>query len=306
MNYANREEAMRAGMAAGEALARRHNRRDALRMIAVAVILLALASALVLSRPSKADLPVIDPSHIFATEMGFAKDLAAMGEQLAVAKQAYQAAVGQLGAMLRSIDPNQLANQIGALNPLGDVTQLTGSVTGIQGMVSGRGLNMNGLVNRFMQGNNYYTSPYAPTGFQTGYAADRTLRSSTSLSSLQAMATQSLTSVQDHLSGIEELQAELSVATTEADLSALRGKIEAQTAALNGQALQLSALNSMWQAQKEAFEQRSLQKQRQDADRLLQSVEGNGQAPAAGGMVATGGNAPPVMPTTFTTMPPGG
>ncbi len=47
--FANREEAIRAGMAEGEALARRHNIRDALRISLVFAVLFGFALWMILS-----------------------------------------------------------------------------------------------------------------------------------------------------------------------------------------------------------------------------------------------------------------
>lgn len=268
------------------------------------LMLMAGVAMVALPHPSREQIPVTDGGLIGLETSSWFRQAADMAHQLDQMKQSFRVATGTLGSLLRTIDPNNIAREVGSLNPLGDVGQITGSITGLQGMVSVRGINMQSLTSALMRGNNYYTSPYENAGTFNTNLWDR---GGASLASLQAMATQNLSSAQNHISAIDEIQAQLSAVTSEADLSAVRGRLDAETAALTANNLQVQSLTTMWQAQREALEFQKLQRQRENSDKLFESAGGgNGPSPGTGNGVMAGSGPPPAMPASFSTIPPGG
>ena len=69
---------------------------------------------------------------------------------------------------------------------------------------------------------------YRPGG--ADFNATQLNNSATSLANVQALATQSLQSIQNHITGLDQLREQLSSVSSEADLAAIRGRIEAEQA----------------------------------------------------------------------------
>jgi hypothetical protein len=129
---------------------------------------------------------------------------------------------------------------------------------------------------------------YRPSG--TDFNATQLNNSAMSLANVQALADQSLESIQNHIDGLQQLRGELSNVSSDADLSAIRGRIEAEQADLQAQGVQAQELQTAMLAQQQIREQQQAEKVRQDDDELL-----NNTAPIGGGQPG-GGSVPPPFP----------
>ena len=95
---------------------------------------------------------------------------------------------------------------------------------------------------------------------------------------------QSIRRSRRHITGMTDIQQQLSsVVRTEADVSAIQGRLKAEQANLAAQGVQAQYLQTMLVAQKQPYELQQMQNQRQSADALLASVTGvDGSANTAG------------------------
>jgi hypothetical protein len=189
----------------------------------------------------------------------------------------FQGIFGQLRAMT---NPNGIAMQLfGEQNPLPAVGQITSMLQG--GMSIGQ---LGSIAQRFLNADTIYRPS------ETDFNATQLNNSAMSLANVQALADRSLESIQNHIDGLQQLRGELSNVSSEADLSAIRGRVEAEQADLQAQGVQAQELQTAMLAQQQIREQQQAQKVRQDDDELL-----NNTVPIGGGQ-AGGGSVPPPFP----------
>ena len=233
-------------------------------------ILLATTAVLALlgfqARPARAQIPTIDAASITQ-----------LLNQLQQMKQDYQVYMGIFGSLLRVVDPNSMATGIIGSQPLPSVPQISQMMVG-----NGNFGSLAGLANQFMRANTVYTPQ--STGANDFNAAFMQ-RNGNTLAGVQAMVQQSINSIQTHITGLTDVQQQLSTVKTEADVAAIQGRLQAEQANLTAQGVQVQSLQTMLAAQQQQYQLQELQNQRQSADALLQSVTGGG------------GNA--AMPTTI-------
>jgi type IV secretion system protein VirB5 len=229
-----------------------------------------------------AQVPVVDLRAIVQDAQEFSQQIGQLEKQ-------YTEMVGIYTNLLRQLDPNSIAQQLmGAANPMPQVGQVTSMITG-----SGNFGSLTGLANQFLNSDTYYKPQSAGNN---DFIAGLLNRNVNTLAGLQSMAQQSLTSLQTHMAVIQQIQQELSAATTQADVAGLQGRLQAEQANLQAQQVQAQSIAALAQAQNLAYDSMREQKQRQDADELLNKAGGN----AAGGAVMVPRRATPnAIPATF-------
>jgi Type IV secretion system proteins len=232
----------------------------------------AVASLSTYSAPSSAQIVTIDPAEITQTI-----------NTLHQLQQEYQAVMGVFGSLLRAVDPNSIATSLIGSQPLPGALQISGMLSG-----SGNFGNLSEVANQFLSANTAYTP--RSTGADD-FNASFLQRNSNTLAGVQAMIQQSIQSIQTHIAGLIDIQGELSTVKTEADVSAINGRLTAEQANLSAQGVQAQSLQTMLQAQQAQYQLQEMQKRRQSADALLQSV--------TGGVPGSGAS----TPTTTTTVP---
>jgi hypothetical protein len=232
------------------------------------LLLATVAAASVLggyARSSTAQIVTIDPAEITQTI-----------NTLHQLQQEYQAVMGVFGSLLRAVDPNSMATGLIGSQPLPGASQISGMLSG-NGSFGG----LSGLANQFLSANTVYTPQSTGAG---DFNATYLQRNGNTLAGVQAMLQQSIQSIQTHIAGLTDIQGQLSTVKTEADVSAINGRLMAEQANLSAQGVQAQSLQTMLMAQQQAYQLQEMQVQRQSADALLQSV--------------TGGTGAAVQPTT--------
>lgn len=226
-------------------------------------ILLATTAALALlgfqARLVYAQIPTIDAASI-----------AQLLNQLRQMKQDYQVYMGIFGSLLRVVDPNSMAAGIIGSQPLPGVPQIS------QMMVGGGNFgSLTGLASQFMQANTVYTPQ--STGANDFNAAFMQ-RNSNTLAGVQAMAQQSINSIQTHITGLTDVQQQLSTVKTDADVAAIQGRLQAEQANLSAQGVQAQSLQTMLAAQQAQYQLQIQQMTRQSADSTVAYYSGTGAA----------------------------
>lgn len=220
-------------------------------------LLLSAAAVLVLAGQARADLPVIDPAALIQ-----------MAQQLRQMEQDYEVYKGIFGSLLRAVDPNSMATGIIGSQPLPGASQIGQMLTG-----GGNGGQLSGLAGQFLGANTVYTpQSTGPNDFNASYLQ----RNGNTLSGVQAMAQQSISSIQSHIAGLVGIQSQLSTVQTSADVAAIQGRLQAEQANIAAQGVQAQAVQTMMMAQQQQYELQERQRDRQSADALLASVSGGG------------------------------
>jgi hypothetical protein len=229
-------------------------------------ILLAITVALALSGfqggPAKAQVATIDAAAIVQ-----------LVNQLHQMQQEYQAVMGVFGSLLRVVDPNSMATGIIGSQPLPGVPQISQIMVGNSNFGS-----LAGLASQFLQANTIYTPPSTDAN---DFNAAFMQRNGNTLAGVQAMVQQSINSIQTHITGLTDIQQQLSTVKTEADVAAIQGRLQAEQANLTAQGVQAQSLQTMLVAQQQQYALQELQNQRQSADALLASVTGGTTTTAA-------------------------
>ena len=224
------------------------------RQLAVAIGLAAALHAM----PARAQIATFDAASVLQ-----------LVNQLQQLKQQYQATLGVLGSLERAVDPNSYAAALRMVtNPMPQASQMSQLISG-----SGNFGTLGTLANQFLGGNTYYRP--TSTG-SNDFNASIIQRAGNTLAGAQAMAQQSMASIESHIAGLNTIQSQLSVATSSADLAAIQGRLQAEHANLAAQSVQAQSISTMLAAQQQQYEQMQIQRQRQDADQLAASVNGSG------------------------------
>jgi hypothetical protein len=241
--------------------------------------LIAGAAAAMLCGQAHAQVVTISPA-----------ELTKLASELDQMKQEYTATLGIFGSLVRQLDPNTYAQQLlAAANPMPQVGQITQAISGFTGTGTG---GLAGMAGQFLRSNTYYMPQSTGAG---DFNASMLQRQVSTLSNAQALAQQSMSSIQTHISGISDIQAQLSTATSQADLAAINGRLQAEQANLAAQGVQAQALNTLVQAQQAQYQQMAAQKARQDADAYAASLPGG-----TGGTAADAQTPLPQQIPTFT------
>jgi hypothetical protein len=210
--------------------------------------------------PVRADVVVVDPTSI--------QQLISQLQQM---KQEYTATMGIFGSLISTLNPNSIATNLIGSQPLPGAASISQLAVG-----GGNFGALSGLANQFLQAN----TAYAPqsTG-SNDYNASLMQRNGNTLASVLAMAQQSISSIQTHIAGLTEIQAELTTQQSQANVSAIQARLQAEQANLSAQNVQAQSLQTMLAAQQQAYELQQTQVQRQAADQFRAYVNG-GTGPA--------------------------
>lgn len=221
--------------------------------------LLVSTVSLALWSPAQAQIPTIDSAAIV--------QLVAQIEKM---KQQYTATMGIFGTLMRGIDPNSMASNLIGQQPLPGVGQI-GQIMGGSGNFG----SLSGLASQFLRNNTVYTPPSIGG---TDFNADYMMRNGNTLAGTQAMAQQSIEAMQAHISGLTQIQEELSTpgVKTSADIEAIQARLQAEQANIAAQNTQVASLGILAQTQERAYFQQRLQFQRQAADSALAYYQGTG------------------------------
>lgn len=248
--------------------------------------LLAAASALVLAipaglRPARA-IWCDDCATVWGQAQALATQVQDFAQQIQQMEEDYRMFTGIFQQLHRMVDPNNIATELfGEQNPSPEVGQVTsmlqdGVSIGSLGRIAQQFLNSDTI--------------YRPSG--TDFTATQLNNSAMSLANVQALADHSMQSIQNHITGLDQLRDQLSSVSSEADLSAIRGRIEAEQADLQAQGVQAQALQTAMLTQQQVEQQEQAQKLRQDDDELLNNTTPIG----GGGGVGAGDGGVPSFP----------
>ena len=120
---------------------------------------------------------------------------------------------------------------------------------------------------------------YRPQG--TDAQATELNNNSQGLANIQAMMAEVTQSINSHIAGLDALRGQLSSVTSTADLTALNGRISAETADIQAQGTQVASLQTQLLAEEAVMQQRALQQVRQADDDLGRAL-GNASVSAPG------------------------
>jgi len=208
-----------------------------------------------------ADILTFDP-----TSMGQSiKDAA---QALSEAQRIEQQAMNTVHQLTSVINPNAITSQLtSAVNPLPGMGNMASMVTGGGGIGS-----VTGLARQFMNAN----TVYKPTSTGTNdFVAGLLDRQSNSWSNTQAMPAQQVQDAQARYDAIAEIQDEIPNVTSQADLTALNDRLEAEKAKLAVLQVQMQSTQTMASTQVQQYQLQEMQRQRQSADALMESFGGN-------------------------------
>jgi Type IV secretion system proteins len=246
-------------------------------------ILLATVAVIGPAWHAQAQVIVEDPKSILQQIQNFTKQIHQM-------QQDFQVYTGIYTNLLSAINPNAIASELMSVaNPMPGAGQIAGLITGGSG-----GMNLGSITSMISLFSRANTN-YLPTSTGAGdFTATLLGRQSTTLSNVQGLAQQSLTSIQSHITALNDIQSALTTAKTEADLTGVSGRLTAEQANLTAQGVQIAAISAMAQTQQQQYEAQVMQQQRRDADELMQSVGGSTVDAPAGTPVSAS-----AVPDTF-------
>jgi type IV secretion system protein VirB5 len=220
-------------------------------------------------------------STVWGQAQALATQVQDFAQQIQQMEQDYRMFTGIFQQLQRMVDPNNIATELfDEQNPLPEVGQITSMLQGGVGVG-----NLGRIAQQFLNADTIYR----PGG--ADFNATQLNNSAASLANVQALATQSLQSIQNHITGLDQLRGQLGSVSSEADLSAIRGRIEAEEADLQAQGVQAQALQTAMLTQQQVEQQEQAQKVRQDDDELL-----NNTAPIGGGGASVGDGGVPSFP----------
>ena len=249
-------------------------------------MLLATVAVVGLFGRAHAQVIVEDPKSILQQIQDFTTQINQM-------KQDFQVYTGIYTNLLSAINPNAIESELMSVaNPMPGAGQIASLITG--GGSGGMNLgSITSMISLFSKAN----TNYLPSSTGAGdFMATLLGRQSSTLSNVQGLAQQSLTSIQSHITALNDIQSQLSTAKTEADLTGVSGRLTAEQANLTAQGVQIAAVSAMAQTQQQQYDAQVTQQQRKDADELMQSVGGSSVDTPAGTPVSAS-----VVPDTFDT-----
>ena len=207
--------------------------------------------------PARAVIPVTD-------ELGLPQWLqqtASAAQQVAQLRQSYTQLTNVYGSLAHLNSVAGVATVLG--QPLVR-NSMPGAGT-VGNLLSG-GTSVGGLANTaqsFLQRNQVYR----PTGTDAGALAMNS--NAMSLANVQAMAQQSLDSIQTRMSGLDELQATIDGQPDVQALAAVQARIASEGTFIQAQQVQATQLQTLAATQAQAQLQAEQQSRRQSADALL-------------------------------------
>lgn len=226
-----------------------------------------LLSASLMLGTARADLPVVDAASL----LKWVQQAQQMAQQLA-----------QLQATVRSLTdvPDNLAQMVQGLlntavqNPLGEIEQ------NLQTLLSGQGTGSCAGSQTYLTQNQY------AAGQGGDFTAQWLNQSANRNAGLQACTQQMMQATQTRLQQMPQLLTELQGATDVTQIAAVSGRIQYEVATINAQQQQAMLMAQSVQLQHMMSEDQILQKQRSDAQEVIQSTS-PGAAPGNVPTVAT-------------------
>lgn len=212
----------------------------------------ALATSLLFGT-ARADTPVIDASQLF---------------KWVQQAQQMQAQLAQLEAQLRALTdvPNNLAQMVGGLlqngvgNPLGQIEQ------NLQVLLKGQGTGTCAGSNQYLT--QYQYAPATGTDF-TGQMMNQSANRN---AGLQACTQVMMQGVQNRLTQMPGLLTELQGATDLTQVAAISGRIQYESAVIGAQQAQVNLMAQTAMVQHLTADDQVLQKQRADANEVIQNT----------------------------------
>jgi len=214
-------------------------------------LLLAGAMAMLLPAAAHAQAAVycVNCSTLINQVMQFAQEISNLESQLQQQEEIF-------AQLQRAVNPNTYASELqGMQQPFN-----TGSLTQVfSGFHTG---NVYPGASTFTPDTQIYQVP------GTDWQATELNGNAQGLANVQAVMNQQLQSINSHISGLQDLRSQLSSVTSQADLTALNGRIQAESADISSQGVQMQALQSQVVAENAVNQQRDMQEVRRSDDEL--------------------------------------
>lgn len=214
--------------------------------------LLATAAAAVIGMGSAhAALPVIDMTAIqnLITEINWLK------QQYTELMSVYNTLAHPTGVL------GMAPELFGQKNPLPSLGSITGIISGTGGGP------LNGLINQIEQQN----QAYRPDG--DDWTAQWINRSATSNAGVQALAETMLQSLQQRISGLNDLESQLGNAQDVTEVDAIGARLQTEQNFVTTQQTEASLLQTLAMTQAQAEQQQVEQRQRQDDDQFYNDTQ---------------------------------
>lgn len=176
----------------------------------------------------------------------------------------YTGVTNVYGALSHPTSVRGIASSLSSAGVQTPLTQFGDIQSAVGGLTSG---NVQGAVNALRQSNQYY----APTG--NDFAATDMAQRATGTANVQAMAMTNLQSLQDRAAGIQELTAKIDSGDI-TDMTALANRFHAEQQYLSIQQAQATNMQTLLMAQSQVNDQRLNEKQRMDAEALINCTSG--------------------------------
>ena len=215
-------------------------------------LLAGIAAALISAGSAHAALPVIDMTAIqnLITQINWLK------QQYAELQSVYSSLAHPTGVL--GVAPELFGQQ----NPLPSVGTMTGIISG-----SGGGSALSGLINQIQQQN----QAYRPDG--NDWTAQWINRSASSNAGVQALAETMLQSLQQRISGLSDLEAQLANAQDVTEVNAIGARLQSEQNFVSTQQTEASLLQTLAMTQAQVERQQVEQRQRQDDDQFYNDTQ---------------------------------
>ena len=180
-------------------------------------------------------------------------------EQLGVAKDAYNAV---------SHGPEGALNYLGAKLNVPELRQAIGDVQDLQAALKGDNVsgNLGSLANEFLERNRVY-APTDESASSTGMAA-----SAKTIAKDQAIADSFYTSASNHIEALQDIEGQLATAKDTKAVADIQARLQAETAYLQAQQIQLASTEMMQRAEARNRAQQANEKSRKQLDEALAAV----------------------------------
>jgi hypothetical protein len=223
-------------------------------------------AASIFGAPAYADLPVIDTSAL----LQWAKQLQSDAQQV----QAAINTLTQIEQEVRDVEdiPQGLMSQVTGLINQATQNPLTGITGNLGGLLNGSGTGQCANSANLLHLNQFAT---ANGGDFTGSSINGMASITAGLQACNQMVLQS---TQNSLADLPQLGQQLQACKDVACATAVSGRIQVETANLNAQSVQLTAMVNAGQLQQFTSQQQFVQKMRADSEAVANGTTGQGRA----------------------------
>jgi type IV secretion system protein VirB5 len=215
-------------------------------------LLATVAAALIGSGSAHADLPVIDMTAIqnLITQINWLK------QQYTELMSVYNTLAHPTGVL------GMAPELFGLQNPLPSLGSITGIISGTDGTSA-----LSGIINQIEQQN----QAYRPDG--DDWTAQWINRSAGSNAGVQALAETMLQSLQQRISGLDDLETQLGNAQDVTEVDAIGARLQTEQNFVSTQQTEASLLQTLAMTQAQAEQQQVEQRQRQDDDQFYNDTQ---------------------------------